>query len=39
VRDGVVNIADACGVAPDRGALVAALERDGVDVSGVERRA
>jgi twitching motility protein PilT len=39
VRDGVVDIADACGVAPDRAALIAALERDGVDVSGVERRA
>jgi twitching motility protein PilT len=39
VRDGVVDIADACGVAPDRAALIAALERDGVDISGVERRA
>jgi twitching motility protein PilT len=39
VRDGVVDIVDACGVAPDRAALIAALERDGVDVSGVERRA
>lgn len=36
---GVVSLADACGVAPDRTALIAALERDGVDVSGVERRA
>ena len=39
VRDGVVDIADACGAAPDRAALIAALERDGVDVSAVERRA
>ncbi|MDQ3213215.1 MAG: Flp pilus assembly complex ATPase component TadA, partial [Acidobacteriota bacterium] len=39
VRDGIVEIADACGVAPDRAALIAALERDGVDVSAVERRA
>jgi twitching motility protein PilT len=39
VRDGVVDIADACSVAPDRAALIAALERDGVDVSAVERRA
>jgi twitching motility protein PilT len=39
VRDGVVEIGDACGAAPDRVALIAALERDGVDVSGVERRA
>ena len=39
VRDGVVEIADACAVAPDRGALIAALERDGIDVSNVERRA
>ena len=37
VRDGVVDIAAACGAAPDRAALIAALERDGVDVSGVER--
>jgi twitching motility protein PilT len=39
VRDGSVDIADACAVAPDRAALIAALERDGVDVSAVERRA
>jgi twitching motility protein PilT len=39
VRDGVVEIGDACGVAPDRAALIAALQRDGVDVSNVERRA
>jgi twitching motility protein PilT len=39
VRDGAVGIADACGSAPDRAALVAALERDGVDVSNLERRA
>ena len=39
VRDGVVDIGEACACAPDRAALVAALERDGIDVSGVERRA
>ncbi|MEN3337940.1 MAG: twitching motility protein PilT [Acidobacteriota bacterium] len=39
VRDGIVDIASACSVAPDRAALIAALERDGVDVSAVERRA
>ena len=39
VRDGEVSLADACSAAPDRAALIAALERDGVDVSGVERRA
>ena len=39
VRDGVVEIREACGAAPDRAALIAALERDGVDVSGVQRRA
>jgi twitching motility protein PilT len=39
VRDGVVEIGEACGAAPDRRALIAALARDGVDVSGVERRA
>ena len=39
VRDGVVEIGGACGAAPDRAALIAALERDGVDVSSVERRA
>ena len=39
VRDGVVDISDACACAPDRATLVAALERDGIDVSGVERRA
>jgi twitching motility protein PilT len=39
VRNGVVSIAAACAAAPDRAALVSALERDGIDVSGVERRA
>ena len=39
VRDGVVEIAEACARAPDRAALIAALERDGMDVSDVERRA
>jgi twitching motility protein PilT len=39
VREGVVDIRTACGCAPDRAALVSALERDGIDVSGVERRA
>lgn len=39
VRDGVVSIAAACAAAPDRLALVSALERDGIDVSGIERRA
>jgi hypothetical protein len=36
---GPVTIGEACGCAPDRAALIAALERDGVDVSNVERRA
>jgi twitching motility protein PilT len=39
VREGVVDIRTACTCAPDRDALVLALERDGIDVSGVERRA
>jgi twitching motility protein PilT len=39
VRDGIVDIATACASAPDRAALVSALERDGIDVSGLERRA
>lgn len=39
VRDAVVEIGDACGCAPDRAALISALERDGIDVTGVERRA
>jgi twitching motility protein PilT len=39
VRDGAVSIDEACGCAPDRAGLIAALERDGVDVSNVERRA
>jgi twitching motility protein PilT len=39
VRDGVVEIGEACGCAPDRAGLIAALQRDGVDVSNVERRA
>ena len=39
VRDGVIDSAEACRRAPDRAALVAALERDGIDVSSLERRA
>ncbi len=39
VREGVIDIAEACLAAPDRRALVAALERDGIDVSGIEKRA
>jgi twitching motility protein PilT len=39
VRDAIVEIGDACACAPDRAALISALERDGVDVTGVERRA
>ena len=39
VREGIVDIRTACGSAPDRAALISALERDGIDVSGVERRA
>jgi twitching motility protein PilT len=39
VREGVVDIGDACACAPDRGALISALQRDGIDVTGVERRA
>jgi twitching motility protein PilT len=39
VRDGIVDLAAACASAPDQGALISALERDGIDVSGVERRA
>ena len=39
VRDGVVDIAVACASAPDRAALVSALERDGIDVSSLEKRA
>ena len=39
VRDGIVEIGEACGCAPDRAGLIAALQRDGVDVSNVERRA
>jgi twitching motility protein PilT len=39
VRDGVVAIEEACAAAPDRAALIAALERDGMDVSNAERRA
>jgi Tfp pilus assembly pilus retraction ATPase PilT len=39
VRDGVVELTEACASAPDRAALVSALERDGIDVTGVERRA
>jgi twitching motility protein PilT len=39
VRDGVVEAAEACRAAPDRAALLAALEQDGIDVSNVERRA
>ena len=36
---GVVEIGEACSAAPDRAGLIAALQRDGVDVSNVERRA
>jgi twitching motility protein PilT len=39
VRDGIVDIGTACACAPDRDALILALVRDGIDVSGVERRA
>jgi twitching motility protein PilT len=39
VREGIVEPAAACRRAPDRAALVAALRRDGIDVSGLERRA
>ena len=39
VREGVVDIRRACACAPDRAALISALERDGIDVSGLERRA
>ncbi len=39
VREGVVEIEAACACAPDRAALISALERDGIDVTGVERRA
>jgi Tfp pilus assembly pilus retraction ATPase PilT len=39
VREGVVEIAEAVRCAPDRGSLIAALERDGIDVTDVERRA
>jgi twitching motility protein PilT len=39
VRDGIVDIRTACSSAPDRDALILALVRDGIDVSGVERRA
>jgi hypothetical protein len=39
VRDGIVNLAAACAAAPDRAALISALDRDGIDISGVERRA
>ena len=39
VRDGVVDLAVACASAPDRAALVSALDRDGIDVSGLEKRA
>jgi twitching motility protein PilT len=37
VRDGSVDVNEACRRAPDRASLVAALERDGIDVSHVER--
>ena len=37
VRDGVVEVNEACRCAPDRVSLIAALERDGIDVSNVER--
>ena len=39
VRDRVVSIAAACAAAPDRAALISALERDGIDISSVEKRA
>jgi twitching motility protein PilT len=39
VRDGVVDAAEACRHAPDRAGLIAALRRDGIDVSHLERRA
>ena len=39
VRDGVVEISAACASAPDCAALISALERDGIDVSGAETRA
>jgi hypothetical protein len=39
VRHGIVDINTACASAPDRLALVSALERDGIDVSSVEKRA
>lgn len=39
VREGLIDAAEACRRAPDRSALVAALERDGIDVSTLERRA
>jgi twitching motility protein PilT len=39
VRDGIVDAAAACRRAPDRSGLVAALKRDGIDISGIERRA
>ena len=39
VREGSVQVSEACRVAPDRAALVAALERDGIQVSDAERRA
>jgi twitching motility protein PilT len=39
VRDAIVEIGDACASAPDRRALVAALEREGINVTGTERRA
>jgi hypothetical protein len=39
VREHVVEIQEACRCAPDRAALIAALERDGVHVSDAERRA
>jgi twitching motility protein PilT len=39
VRDAIVDIGDACACAPDRTARISALERDGVALTGVERRA
>jgi twitching motility protein PilT len=39
VRDGIVDLVSACASAPDRAALISALERDGIDVSGIEKRA
>jgi twitching motility protein PilT len=39
VREGIIDAAEACRRAPNRAALVQALQRDGIDVSDLERRA